>query len=721
MPGDIRHMYRPSAIVRLSIRLEEFKIDNPPPGGLLTEETPFEQQLKQLRKLETFQTAELASARVQASQSKGPTLAVSQLETELGKTRSQIAAAESQGPPARGYDESKGDIYSVSILTVPTQFSCDLNTYRSVDTLKVTIPFKDAPFESQNIRSCLVEVYLGTVTSEDFINANRWILKLDGRKNIVFRGYVDDWGTSHDDTDSTVELSARSLECILFDSKLDPRGKTFKLKKEGEKISAYVNRILAECPATSGRLGGDQLKAIFYNADPQEEPSLDKTTMNRVLQVSKSRNENMGTPPGEVGVLADDGADTTSGGDTEPGGIPQQGVTRMPPADAKEMSAWDLIVQACSTVGLVPVYDPSLIAPSPPGLENNPLRGIEVQSLNLEAGQGPGQTESDFLLLRPPHTIYGTVDQGFKINPPQPPPEGFLRELPNTNSTGNATIQSEVRFMVWGRNIKSIKTSRKLGRVKVPTLEILGYNPDATPKERNIVVRYPPEDTKRATHRQAKGGGASEEVVRRFVNGIRSKEQLQQIAVALYHAIGRNELVVTIETDDMASFMGPNNPKQPNDDPDILKIRHGTPIRLVVANQVRGSKFEDITLSPLSEVFERRTTELRQFFLDQKQRFSPSLSPATQVAQVEEMVRRISDSIRAARRTDLFYVRQVTHNFSADDGWSANIELINFLEARNIPANFNSDLAKKIDNKRRVKTGKAKPSPNQKVLRSQGK
>lgn len=683
LPEVANVLYRPSCIVRLQIRLEDFTKDNDEEPA--TEAEPFEQQLKLLRAAESKQVT-----RVSQFRASGDTTQAQREQRKLGATRAEIAKLQSRAAPARGTAEQKGDIYSITLLTSPLSMSCELNTYRSLDTLAVTLPFRDAPLESQSIRSCLIEAYLGTVPPENFSTPERWRLPLD-KSTIIFRGYVDLWDTKHDSDDAVVEVSARSLEALLMDAKVDPASSLFRIKGT-EKISAYVNRVLASVPATAGRKGGDQLKAIFYRANNEAEPELSQKSLLRTLQTAKSRAAAAGAGAGQVAIIAD-----TDQGGTDTGSVRGVGEPRLPPM-MEEMRAWDLIIQACGMAGgLVPTYDPSAKIANQTG---------------------------DFILIRPPQTIYETVDQGTKVQ--GGPPDDFNRLLPDPK-TPTRLQRSEVRFMVWGSNIKSFNTSRKLGRIKVPTIEVRGYNPDAPPDKRQILVRYPPKDSKRSTRLGPKGEGRTEEIFVKYVNGVRDEEQLKQYAVALYHAMGRNELSVNLETDDMMSYFDPLHPDiNAQNTNDMLKVRYGTPVRCLVARQVREATAQgakQVVITPLSEVFERRTEELRRFLLEQQERFSPNSDPDMRQALVDEMVERIVRSINSAKREDLFYARTIKHNFSAEDGWTCSMELVNFLQVRNAPKNL-SATAKKQDEKLRAPS-KVKPTKGQtatsRALKSQGK
>lgn len=675
--GDVR-VYRPAALLRLQIRLEDFSEAGDPP--VPTEGEPFPGLVKQLTAAEANLTQALAQARARASRANAS--AVSDLTRRLAGVRAQLDQIKSSQPNARVIQEALGDVFSVNFLAVPTEVSVELNSWRIADTCTATLAYKDAPLVSQVIRSALLEVYLGTVPVADFGTPDRWRLTLD-RTNLMFRGYIDEWRTSHSGDDATVTLEARSMEAILMDTKIHPLSPIFRPRGEAEPITKYINRVLASIPATGDQKGGTQLKALMYRA--QSEPALSRKLLSRQLQTAESRNQADGqvaTAPVDVGG-------------TDPGQVEGAGTPRLTPDQAPEdISAWDLITKACILVGVVPTYDPALATSSP-------------EFTGPGGQQRPTETIGDFLLLRPPQTLFDKVGGGVKIEGGAQ--DGFSRQLPDPQSPIHALDTQDIRFMVWGRNIKEFSTGRKLGRIKAPAVEVVSYNPDAPPHLRNLRARFP--KTHRGTRIGATGSGKVDEVVTRIVRPpIRDLAQLEQIAVALHHAIARQELTVTIETDDLSSYIDPTRPETHNENPDLLKLRHGTPVRVVVAKQVSNPvQGNSLVLTPLSEVFERRTDELRRFLLEQNQRYRPDLDPDISRILVDTMVQRISTALQSARQVDLFYTRAIQHRWNSAEGWDAKIELVNYMEARSLPAALSVD-DQKADAVMRLPAGGIPPS-----------
>ena len=671
MAGAAFNVYRPSAFLRLQIRLEDYDSTDDP--TVESEGKPYRDKVAVLDA--DINGLEANIAEVKGSGDSGQQEVLVGLDAAIRKKRQARKRLLSAPAPARAQQGAKGDAYSVDIYTIPLDLSVEMNSFRIADTMHATIPFSDAPLISDIIRSCLVEVWLGTIPPDDFATDDHWRLRRD-RAVIVFRGYADTWDTDHGDSDSTVQISARSLEAILIDAKINPLAPVYRIEKgkSGELISAYINRILGQLPATAGtKQGTSQLKAVWYGSPDEAEPPLDRKSLLRSLQSAKSRVAQNG---GQNVVQAKPEGGTDPG-QTE-GAAP--GAPGMPPAapgqTGQDMSVWDLITQACELAGCLPLYDPSL--PGRNGIENT----------------------GDYLLLRPPQTIFEDVDGGYKI--PGGPIDGFERVLriPQGEGQNDRTVQitSQIRFLVWGHNIKSFKTSRKLGRVKVQGVEIRSYNPDGKKGQTTMVARFP-KAPHHATRIGAKGEGKTQELMVKVVRGIRDQAKLEQIAVSLYHAVSRQELSVSIETADMASYIDPTSGLVHNDHADMLKLRPGTPCKVAVARQVKT--LEGLpTISPLSEVFEKRGEVITQLLTAQRNRAAPDTAGFQISGSPEEMAKRISKALAAAKITDVFYCRTITHKFTADEGWSAVIELVNYLPARGDPKNMPKEDQKTNDAKK---------------------
>lgn len=646
-------VYRPSYFLHLQIRLEDFAKDETTENEAFVFAVKAKKQAQEVDRL----NAQLQQAKAASSQGGADGQSVQVLQRKVNAARRVQKSLQSAEQKPRAQKQGDGDEFSISLYLVPTDCTVEMNSFRIADTMQASFPFIDAPFISDVIRACVVEVWAGSITPEDFAAPDRWRLRRD-RSTILFRGWVDSWDTSHDDTDAKVQIQARSYESILMDAKINPRAPVYKVRNGGERISTYLDRILSQFPATKGGDGEGQLRTMWYGADPTKEPLLDRKAFNRSMQTAASRNASAGASADDQHVVPDaPGAGTppeASTGDT-PGGEMRLPPKSMGGMQGSEMAIWDLFTQACRIAGCIPIYDPSLPA-------NEKIRAS-------------GGSTGDFILLRPAQTIFEDVNQGTQIKGGAI--DGFKRRF----NLPSGSIDSDIRFLVWGHNVKSFKTARKLGRVKVLGIEVISHNADGPAKGRTISVRFPPDAV--TTRRAAKGEAPTHEIQTIEVNGIRDEKMLLQTAVSAYHAISRQEVSVSIETDDLASYIDPTTGLVHNDELDMLRLRPGSPCRVAVAREVKSpSQGQTLVVSPLSEIFERREDVLYKMLQKSADRFATDGTGFFAGTKVEDMQRRVSRAMSSSKLTEVFYCRAIRHTMTADEGWSASVELVNYIAAR---------------------------------------
>ncbi len=643
--------YRPSAFLKLFVRLEDFT--EAEDDSAVSDDKPTPDLLKKAHDDEQAALDAMASDAAAAARSGwAPDPG---LRAQLDQARERIKTAGTAKPDA------SGDPYSVEFVCIPLTADVEQNSFRTADTLNATLLFKDAPLYSDIIRSAIVELWLGEIPAADFATPDRWHLPVTGNPAptpdpngdgyifhgppyIQFRGYVDDWETSHDDANATVAISARSMESVLIDAKINPHAREYRIKGDGEPITAYVNRILAQLPATAGKVGNAAIRCKMYRDDIFKTPILKRDDLSRSLQSAKSQNQAAGTAAGQVGISGT--GDIPAG--TDPGQVAGTGEPMLPvKAPGMEMSCWELITQACQIAGLLATYDPGL--------------------------------DTENIVLRPPQTLFEDSPSTLKL--PSGSPDGFERTL--TNPSSGQTVDSQIRLMVWGHNIKRLTTKRKLGRIRAPAVEVISYNPDAKPDKSTPRVRFPP--VYRAQKISAKGGGKIDHVVTRNVFPVRDPDTLLAIAITTYHELARQELNVEIETDEMSSYIDPTHPEGRN--PDLLRLRPGSPLKVTVARAV-PTEASGFVLSPLQEVFEKRGDEIAKMILSQNNALSPSSDPSVNAQRAVQTALKIGQALKSARIQDVFYVRSCRPKWSTDNGYSINIELVNYLELRSAPKNL---------------------------------
>lgn len=649
--GSVKYVYRPGVIVRLTVRLEDWSNDD---GALAQRESapaknPAAKVIEQAASLEALQAVRRASgefdpaadAQVIAAKKKAA-------RVKAGKTTGTGAAAPVTAPP---------DAHTVQLGIVPLDISVEHNGFRTADKASIEVSLGDLPLPPDLIRSLLVEVFVGTVPADDFGDPQRWV------PNILsnppdFRGYAEQDNIEADANTLKVSIDALSLEQRLMTLKINPFTKDRRIARGGEPVTDYVRRLISTIPEFNGSLGDAIGVRVFPNVAPDQIPRLDATLFKRSLQSAASRAQAGGQVQPGPAPGVDPAQDPSVG---QPMGV---GFPTPSPAVA-DVSVWDVITRAAELAGLIPIYDPSIVA--------------------RDLGGNVTMLGANNILLVPPQTIKETPQDGITI--PGGPVDGFQRSI---TVGGTTTIQTQVRFLVWGSNIKSYKMSRKYGREKAPRVRVVAHNPDAPAGKRTMTAVFP--TTARATAISAIGSGTSvghapvEEEVVRVIREVRSQKQLDQIAVALYHAIGRREVTCSIETDELSSYIDPTRPETHNENPDLLRLRPGTPCRVMVARRVADPASEGFEVNGLSELMDRRSNPA---FLRKALATGTNLiAPGQAKKKLEEALARIEDAFQTSRLTDWFYCRTMAWRWSPSEGWGASIELANYVEARSNPANL---------------------------------
>jgi hypothetical protein len=675
--GRVKRVYYPAAVLRLRIRLEDFSNED---GAVAAQESkPAASQASRAAKLARDSEAESSTAAGLAQARVGDPAGVDVAAEARGRVAAAQAAVVATGdasPP----DNVPPDDLSITVAVVPLECRVEGNSFRIADKLTASFSLADLPITPEIVRSMLVEAYFGTSSAADFGDPQRWIPPLLQTQAPDFRGYADVEDMTAGD-DFRVTIQARSLEALLIDAKVHPMVKERRIQRSdsytdpetgvvvrGERVTRFLKRFIATVPAFSGKNGAGTIGVRIYpNFDPAREPVLSASVFLRSLQTAQSRAQAGGqvqaSPPGPSG-------------DAQAG----VGTPMVPAATPGEFSAWDVVVRAAELCGFIPTYDPSIVAVDP--VSGELIRG------------------ADNILLIPPQTLKETPQEGVTI--PGGPVDGFSRQMVPGGLF--PPLRTQVRFMVWGSNIKALKWSRKFGRIKAPAVRVVSYDPDGAAGKRVISAQYP--KTPRGTLASPSGTGRgglrtghqpTTEVVTKVIRGVRSQKLLNQIAVAFYHAISRHEMTCMIDTDEMASYIDPTMPDTHNENPDLLKLRSGTPIRVTVMRR-KG----DQALDSLSNLFEQRFNPafLRKSLL-QGSGATSFVSTGRQT--LDQALAKIEASFAKAKLTDWFYVKTIVKNWSVDDGFSLQMEVANFVEARNLPANLSAGDAKANDELKLVK------------------
>jgi hypothetical protein len=210
-----------------------------------------------------------------------------------------------------------------------------------------------------------------------------------------------------------------------------------------------------------------------------------------------------------------------------------------------------------------------------------------------------------------------------------------------------------VRTMVFGANVESLDVKRDFSKKESTNIEVRSYDSE----RKNVNVARFPEKADRVSH-VLPDSGKTEQLwkVMKVPDNIRNAATLKALAEETYNALGRGEMQVTIKTHALSSFGGDN------DDPDLLDLRNGDPIKLL--STVDGS-----TLGETEALFGAAST-MEKAFLDRG--FSPEFSSA------------YAKSYTDAAFQNLFRVSEVAYQWQDEDSPSLDITITaaNYVEAR---------------------------------------
>lgn len=248
---------------------------------------------------------------------------------------------------------------------------------------------------------------------------------------------------------------------------------------------------------------------------------------------------------------------------------------------------------------------------------------------------------------------------------------------PRTFYTGD-----RARVMVYGRNIKSLTFTRKMGGTKVPTVEIRSYDPSIG---RVRWARYPvaagvasgvfgETDPPRASRASSVSpSGVADDKILTFNRQTTDPVVMEQTAEQIWHEIGRKEIEGTFTTSDIAAWIRPEDtsePIQPQEQEvgDLLSMKAGDAVEMLVAS-VGPSTREPIASS---NELESMAQEARAQYL---QRLGWSREVAVRFARLQD----------AASFQTVFRVQHVELGFDMDTGFTVSADFINFLEVRETP------------------------------------
>lgn len=505
--------------------------------------------------------------------------------------------------------------FSFVMGRVPTHASIELPGYRQAGQFDIEVPFKHLPIDPQTVRAGAVEIYLGTVEAQAFasgMSLEASSANLFGRgsvlrtrdaagqpiqKNLVMVGLIDEWTVEHGDKGSVAKMRGRDLRGALIDT---PVATT---PEETEKFFDKMNM-------TEDIVG--VVQAIL--------------AMNPLFAEIQVKTNDAEWPDGEIPSPASDAA------------VPRhrkgaKGDKKRKASSGKssvgELHLWDLIIRECYLVGAIPYFEGT-------DLWIRPARSIFDQK---RAGADPAKN---------------------------PTPFAGGKKRTKDEISGKEMEPLAVRKLVYGRDTKVMTFDRKFGgyqRPKIVRVITVDQSSDARGQDRTLVAQWPPEDkTKAQVTRVSPGADASQtEFLNIPVCGIRDKDQLLEIAKAVFEEIGRGELGGSCESPNCASFGGDNK------DPDLLRLKPGDGVEFSVDTRALTQTAPLITTLTDS----------------QRQPLGKVIKELTDLTGDRLLAKTIAASARSARAQRFFRVSNVKYSWTNTSGIKVVFDFQNYVVARN--------------------------------------
>lgn len=221
----------------------------------------------------------------------------------------------------------------------------------------------------------------------------------------------------------------------------------------------------------------------------------------------------------------------------------------------------------------------------------------------------------------------------------------FVRNLEIVITTPQNYIAGRTldRKMLWGRNLSSLRMSRRMGKEQVPVVEVRSYDDKG---REPISARYP----SNPKIKPVTGLGTNKDEVRIFtIYGIRDIATLKQAAESYYNLVARSEQKIEIQTMDLVDLEGT----------DLLEMRAGDSMT------IGFDAFNSDSIVLEGQNREQRINTLKGLGYD------PVVAAEIALA---------FDRVDLFKRP--FRVREVTFEWSHDSGLSISAELQNYVDVR---------------------------------------
>ncbi len=548
---------------------------------------------------------------------------------------------------------------------IPLRGAIELNNIRKPGTFNLTFDYRDLPIDPRIVRSVGIEIYLDTVSANNFANIMRNVMVTPQKapalagmtgfvpfaaspKNLVLKGVVDNWSVQHTSSGSTATLEGRDLVGVFLNTPVTPT-MLQQLNATDKTIIDLVREFVGTVKAWADKLDVD---------GPQ--PARWPGGQIPVIAVSDKR-LNPGTllyetNAGTEAVVTASGKTPHKKKDKKPRGRSTAEGTQArisPGAHQDKLNLWDLITRYCNLAAAVPTF-----------------------TVKRENG-GPYKA---CLYIQPQWGLYdyfstNSEGPGSPFKPPR-----------NTGVGASAGDPDNVRHLQYGWNIEELNLERKYQGITARAVEAVSYNPSASSAEDRMIsaisglpsqsyaaqagVSPPIAEASRVPVSPGvvpSGLTSQDEVLRIEVRGVTSIDDLQKIADGLFEEIMRGETTGTVRTRSLASFGGNN------EDPDLLRIRPRDPLRLSMNNRpmpAHVAGFENGTSgtpAPQTDAAALAAQLAESFGNDTNLANAIAYSATNQVAELQ----------------NLFRVNSVSFDWDVNAGIGLTIDFHNYVVARN--------------------------------------
>ena len=515
---------------------------------------------------------------------------------------------------------------SVYLWTIPKSLRIRKNPYRQADEVTCSIRFSDLPMDPRVVRSLGIAAYMGTVRADD------WAERMAGGVSVSDASRPFSEGGSRNAKYSLTSLINR--ENLRFVGFADETSMSF---SEG---GDYVNitgrdftQLLIDYPVPTS----------LYNDINWNWP-LDRI----VWEVLQSLPAVAGVPLHLLGFNQGEPVYQRAGHHVAGEPDVSKRKSRRTRKIDKE-TYWDLLTDITIANGLILYADV------------------------WTAGGTDSAVPSGRFVLATPRNLYSKSDEPreFTEYEPNPSARRVMRE-PRFADKGRKYADGKTvahPIMVYGHNLKSMELSRRLGKIKIPAVELVCADPD---NGETLRARWPTKQTEgekysydyntQATGYVTPNGLWAKDEIRQYpVTGFKDKKSLEDAAHQVFEDLGRGDLTLKFETLDMASFGGGNM------DPDLLELKPGSPLEIVTAKQTEGA-----VVGSREVLAGMDQTQLEKWLLGK----GHSKDAATALAQ--KMAHPAYRNLLERR----YYIKEVELSMDNDDGFSCNAEAVNYLTSR---------------------------------------